>query len=195
MILRYPPRRRSPSPVLAGILTVFALAACSRSLGESRPDALDRIYASDAAFTAVFPPAEADGEPVVCEGLKSGSAFALTVVSPARSAGITASFSADGTCVLSVPGSEETIPADPRAARALTVPFSLLCGAEEIESDGTPVIALPAIRRSADGGETEIRYPSGTLVLSAEGIPLRIRASDLAGGEREILFGAYEPAP
>ena len=191
MILRY--SRRSASPVFAGVLAALTLAACSGP-GKS-PGVPERLYEADAVFTAVFPPAGGELEPVVCEGVKSGDAFALTLVSPARSAGITASFSADGTCVLSVPGSEETIPADPAAARALTAPFSLLCGAEEIEADGTPVVALPAIRRSPDGEETEIRYPSGTLVLTEEGIPLRIRSADLGGGEREIVFTAYEMTP
>ena len=174
------------------LLLTLALLSCSRSSADSG-DALSRLCASDAAFTVVFPAANGmESYDVTCSGVKSGSRIELTVLTPARSADVLLRLDPlANTCEIVSPGYDDAIPVDSAAARALLSLFAGLCGAEEPEAGE----AVSAFRRSSDGEETLIRFPSSELVLDAGGLPARIVSPDASGRSRVVLIPEYTLIP
>ena len=177
-------RRHAARAVLCGLLSSFLFIQGCAAGSESPLTA--RIAASDASFTAVFPPCHAGGEAVVCAGEKIGGSVALTVLSPARSADVRIEADpAAGTCSLFTAGSGEAIPVDPAAAEAILAPLSLLC------MPASPDDPAPALSRSDDGEETRIEMDRGTLIVSPDGVPLRLVTADFAGTAREIILEGW----
>ena len=174
------------------LLLTLPLLSCSRDPG-GPGDTLELLAASDAAFTAVFPAANGmEDYDVTCSGVKSGSRIELTVLTPARSADavIRLDLTAN-TCGIASPGYADAIPVDPAAARAVLSVFAGLCGAEEPEAGE----AVSAFRRSSDGEETLIRFPSSELALDAGGMPVRIVSPDASGNARTVLIRDYTLIP
>ncbi len=175
-----PLRRTLLCGFLAALLCGLILGGCASS-SETLPA---RVYASDASFTASFPPCFAGGDPVVCAGEKVGGTITLTVVTPERSAGVR--IEADpvqGLCTFFPAENGDPIPVDPAAAEGILAPFALLCGPAAEEA--------PVFSRSDDGEVTRIESPAGTLVVSPEGVPLCLIAPDFAGNLREITIETW----
>ncbi len=193
-------RRPAAGAVLCGLLASCLCALFPGCERQPRGAIPERVYASDATFTAVFPPAFEGGSPVVCAGVKTGDHFTLTVLSPERSAGVrieadpsvpACSLFTDTPRVEGASVPDDPIPVDPAAAEALLSPLAVLCGL-----NGTPDSDLltPALARSPDGEETLVAASGCILALSPDGVPLRVTSPDFAGVPREIVLSSWEYA-
>ncbi len=176
------------------LLLIFTAPLCASCGKKARQDALSRLTASDAAFTVCFPSCAADLPDVICSGEKTGSVVTLTVRSPERSAGVSVradcSPHAARVVILPSPAGDEEIPVTEEAAAFLLSVFRGLCGAQEpLETKG--VFALPAVKKTPDGRGTEIAFSSAVLTLGESGMPESVRAADLGGGTRVVLFEDY----
>ncbi|MBO7403717.1 MAG: hypothetical protein J6V24_02045 [Clostridia bacterium] len=183
LFLRRNLRRHAVRAVLCGLAaSLLFFPGCAGG----RSPLTERIAASDASFTAVFPPCHAEGEAVVCAGEKRGGTITLTVLSPARSADVRIEADpAARTCTLFTAGCPDPIPVDPAAAEAILAPLSLLCIWEAADDPA------PAFSRSDDGEETRVTSARGTLILSPDGVPVRVVTPDLCGVPRAITLEGW----
>ena len=199
--------------IFASVLILVLPSGCSADPGEGpRGDLFSRIRSRDAAFTLVLPSATNQGEDLLCAGERSGDRVVLAAVSPERSAGLTAEITMPGadplswsdprnwTVTLTGPGFPSPAPVDPEAALFLRSVCSLLYGPEEPGSDrGTSELPLkvslyvPAVGKSGSGEGEEILLSDGrgTLVLSPDGMPVRLICADLGGNRRTVRIEDY----
>ena len=150
--------------IRAFITLVLSLVLITTSCG-STGGSLFSYRDHDASFTAVFPSHFTPDE-IVCQGTRCGSRVTLTVISPARSSGITAEY--DGASLILRAG-ETAIPLSNEVSANLTDLFDLLYF--------IPTEQLRA-HKSDDGGSTILVCPSGQVELGEENLPISVTAAN-----------------
>lgn len=167
-------KRLAASALLAVLPAVFC------GCGAADADELFVYCGAPAEFSLIFPSQYGD---VTCDAVKNGDTVVLKVRSPERSAGVAVTCGAAG-CTIEADGT--VIPLSENAASALTNVIRTICSGEAESSAPT---------RSADGTETVISYPYGTLTLNENLMPCRVECAAVNGENRTVRIENYTLLP
>lgn len=133
----------------------------------------------DASFSAVFSSSDVSSEEtddVICSVTKAGGDICMTVVSPARSAGVKITYDSKN---VTVSAGNVTIPLSDRASAGIRNLFDLLYPVSDIQW---------TLKRSDDGRETYLISKDGQITLGEDLLP---RSAKVNGREKSVEIREY----